>query len=302
MLNWLKIIVFSFTLLPLFSEAQSFYAIRRNRNFMVNAGSGIAYYQGDMVDPKELGILKPNIAIGAEYYFLPRISARAGLTWFQIAGNDAKANDDRVERNLHFRSSSVEFSATGAISLIPTGQRFYQRARINLHAFAGIGLLYFNPKAEYQGKWVALAPLHTEGKKYSRIQPVIPFGLGARIKIDPFFNILIEGGYRKTFTDYLDDASSKRYTLRTELKSDLAVALSDRRADYFTAQGKEVPGYVTDPVKATKIGRRGNPENDDGYFIGNITIQYFLPTEIFRSSQRKLYNSKRKAIYRRKRP
>src|SRR3569832_1085614 len=103
MLNWLKIIVFCFTLLPLFSEAQSFYALRRNRNFMVNAGSGIAYYQGDMVDPRELGILKPNIAIGAEYYFLPRFSARAGVTWFQIAGNDAKANDDRIERNLHFR-------------------------------------------------------------------------------------------------------------------------------------------------------------------------------------------------------
>src|SRR5688500_5231921 len=133
MRNWFKFIVFAFTLIPYFSDAQSFYAIRRNRNFMVSAGSGIAYYQGDLVDPKEMGILKPNIALGAEYFFLPRFSARAGLTWFQIAGNDVKANDDRQERNLHFRTGGIELNVTGAINLIPMGARFYQRARINLH-------------------------------------------------------------------------------------------------------------------------------------------------------------------------
>jgi hypothetical protein len=289
--HWLKFVVFALTLIPFFSDAQSFYAVRRNRDFMVSLGSGIAYYQGEMVDPKEVGILKPNIAISAEHYFLPRISARANLTWFQLSGTDAKANDDRTERNLSFRSSCVELAVTGAISLIPNGARFYQRARINLHAFGGIGLLHFNPKAEYQGKWVALAPLQTEGKKYSRFQPVIPFGLGARIKVDPFFNILIEGGYRKTFTDYLDDASSTRYPDPKLLKSDLARALSDRR-----------PEIGTQPANPTKVGKRGNPAHDDGYFIGNITLQYFWPEEIFHNSQRKLYNSKRRAIYKRKRP
>jgi hypothetical protein len=290
MRNWLKFVVFAFTLIPFFADAQSFYAIRRNRNFMVSAGTGIAYYQGDMVDPKEIGILKPNIAIGAEYYIIPRISLRAGLTWFQIAGNDAKANDDRWERNLHFRSSNVELNVTGALNLIPTGARFYQRARINLHGFVGIGVLYINPKAEYQGKWVALQPLETENVKYSRIQAVIPFGLGARIKVDPFFNILIEAGYRKTFTDYLDDASSVRYPDAALLKSDLARALSDRR-----------PEVGTQPANPTEKGKRGNPANDDGYFLANVTVQYYIPVEVFGNSQRKLYNSKRRAIYKRKR-
>jgi hypothetical protein len=288
MVKWLKIFFFTLSLIPCLSEAQSFYAVRRNRNLMVNAGSGIAYYQGDMVDPRELGVLKPNIAVGAEYFFLPRFSARANLTWFQTAGNDVKANDDRQERNLHFRSSNIEFNITGAINLIPTGLRFYQRARINLHGFVGIGITRINPKAEYQGEWIALQPLQTENIKYSRFQPVIPFGLGVRIKVDPFFNVLIEGGYRKTFTDYLDDVSSTRYPDPTLLKSDLARALSDRR-----------PEIGTQPSRPTEVGKRGNPDNDDGYFITNVTIQYYLPTEIFRN-QRKLYNSKRRAIYRRR--
>ena len=286
---WLKFIVFVIVLIPSLSDAQSFYAVRRNRNLMVSAGSGIAYYQGDMVDPKEIGILKPNIAVGAEYYFLDRFSARANVTWFQISGSDTRANDDRVERNLHFRSSNVEFNVSGAVSLIPMGARFYQRARINLHGFIGFGITYINPKAEYQGEWVALQPLETEGVRYSRFQPVIPFGLGARIKLDPFFNVLIEGGYRKTFTDYLDDVSSTRYPDPAILKSDLSRALSDRR-----------PEIGTQPGRPTEVGKRGNPDNDDGYFIANVTIQYYLPTEVFSGAQRKLYNRKRRAVYRRR--
>lgn len=271
------------------ADAQSFYAIKRDRNFLLGGGSGIAYYQGDMVDPGEFGILKANIAATAEYYVLPRISIRAGLTWFQTAGSDKKANDDRQERNLHFKSSNLELNVTGAVNLIPMGQRFYQRPRINLHAFAGIGIMRFNPKAELNGEWHALAPLETEGVKYSRFTAVIPVGLGARLKVDPFWNVLIEGGYRKTFTDYLDDVSSTRYPDGATLKSDLARALSDRR-----------PEIGTQPSRPTEVGKRGNPANDDGYFILNVTVQYYMPVEIFRS-QRKLYTQKRKATYRRRR-
>lgn len=283
-----KFLLFSITLLPLFAEAQSFYAVRRNRNLMLNVGTGVANYYGELVNPGKLGTLKPNLTVGFEYYVATRISVRASATWFQLAGDDAKANDDRDERNLHFRSNNYEISLTGALNLSPIGQRFYQRSILNFHGFAGIALLRFNPKARYNDEWVALAPLETEGVKYSRIQPVIPIGLGARVKVNPFFNILIEGGYRITFTDYLDDASSTRYPDPTILKSDLSRALSDRRAEI----GTKPSNYL--------VGKRGNPSNNDGYFIGNITIQYYLPNEIFANSQRKLYRAKRKAVYKRR--
>jgi hypothetical protein len=277
------------TLLPVFAEAQSFYAIRKNRNLLVGLGSGTAHYYGELVNPGEFGTLKPNIAINGEYYLTNRISTRATLTWFQIAGNDADANDDRQERNLSFISSNVELAFTGVINLVPVGTRFYQRSKLNLYAFAGIGLLYFNPKAEYQGKKYALQPLQTEGEKYSRLTPIIPFGLGARIKIDPFFNILIEGGHRLTFTDHLDDISVKRYPEAATLKNDLARALSDRRVE-----------IGTQPSRPTKVGVRGNPEKNDSYFIGSITLQYYLPKEIFNGNNRKLYNKKRKAYYKKR--
>ena len=276
-------------LLPALAEAQSFYAIRKNRNLLVGLGSGTANYYGELVNPGEHGRLKPNIAISGEYYVTNRISTRATLTWFMISGTDAKADDDRQERNLSFRSNNIELSFTGVVNLLPVGTRFYQRTKLNLYGFAGFGLLYFNPKAEYQGKWYALAPLQTEGKSYSRFQPVIPVGFGARIKVDPFFNILIEGGYRATFTDHLDDISIRRYPDGATLKNDLARALSDRRVE-----------IGTQPSNPTQVGVRGNPEKNDAYFIASITLQYYLPKEVFQGGNRKLYNRKRKAYYKRR--
>lgn len=275
--------------MPLLGHSQSFNLLRQDRNFLVSIGSGTANYYGEMVNPGEFGKLKPNIALGAEYYLNSRISARAELTWFQLSGDDAKANDDRKERNLSFNANCIEFSALGAFNLSPMGLRFYQRSTLNLHVFAGIGVLYFNPKATYQGHSYALQPLQTEGVKYSRVQPVIPLGIGGRVKLNPFFNILVEAGYRLTFTDYLDDVSRRNYPDPATLKSDLSRALSDRRGEIGTK-----PTNDTDGV-------RGNPNKKDGYFITNITLQYYLPITLFENSDRKLYNRKRKAYYRRPR-
>jgi hypothetical protein len=273
-------------------DAQSFYSYRRDRDFIVTLGSGTANYFGEMVNPGEWGTLKPNIVAGAEYYISNRISARGEFSWFMLSGDDKKADDDRKERNLNFRSSCLELNVTGAVYLSPQGVRFYQRSKLNLYAFAGIGLLYMNPKTrDSQGNWQALQPLMTEATKYSKFQPVIPFGLGVKVKMNPFFNVIIEGGYRKTFTDYIDDVSTSRYVDYSLLTSDLAKELSDRRV------GEDMPAAD----KRTTAGRRGNPDKDDNYMLLNVKVQYYLPYQVFgQNTQRKLYKAKRKSYYRRR--
>src|SRR5688572_33436009 len=138
-------------------NAQSFYAVRRERSLIATFGTGGANYFGEMVNPGTLGKTRYNVIVGAEYYFTKRISGRAEFTYFNIAGSDAAADDDRVERNLSFFANNFELSTVGTVSLIPNGQRFYQRSKLNFYGFAGIGLLYMNPKAERQnGEVVAL--------------------------------------------------------------------------------------------------------------------------------------------------
>lgn len=285
MVNRLLILLIALT--PLFVEGQSFYSIKRNRNTSFSLGTGTAVYTGELVNPKSIGKVRYNLAIGAEYYFIPsRLSVRAEAVWFRIAGTDATANDDRVERNLSFFSNNQELNLTGAFYVLPEKAAYYQRLPINFYVWGGVGLLRFNPKAEYNGKNVALQPLQTENVNYSRTQLVIPYGLGLRLMATPLFNLQIEGGYRTTFTDYLDDISSKNYVDPTLLSSDLSRALADRRKE----RDPDYPAVHT-------YGVRGNPKYKDGYFLMNVKLQYYIPKELFgNSSYNKAYRNKRRSF------
>lgn len=280
------------------AQAQSFYSYRRDRDFIVSVGSGTTNYFGEMVNPGTWGKTRPNIILGAEYHLSNRVALRGELSWFQISGNDADADDDRKKRNLNFTSNNYEIDVAGAVYLLPQGVRFYQRSKLNPYVFAGVGLLYMNPTTrDSEGNKHALQPLRTEGVSYSRFQPVIPFGGGVKVKVNPFFNVLVEAGYRFTFTDYLDDVSSTRYVEYSLVNGPIAEELSDRR------QGEDE--IIDDPNtplnERTNIGKRGNPSKNDHYMMLNVKVQYYLPYQVFnKMGQRKLYRNKRKAYYRRR--
>lgn len=259
--------------------SQSFYAIRKERTLIGYVGVGSANYFGELTNPKSLGTVKYGLNVGVEHFFTNRISGRVEANWFQISGTDAKANDTRLVRNLSFVSNNIEGNVVATVNLLPNGRRFYQRQAINFYVFGGVGFLFINPKTEYNGEMIALQPLQTEGIKYSKLQPVIPFGGGIKLKVGPFVNVTFEGGIRKTFTDYLDDISVREYPDPATLSSDLARALSNRSGGQAAV--------------------RGNPEKDDWYFMMNGRIQYYLPYDLSILKRNKLYTQKRKSYRRR---
>ena len=268
------------------ADAQSFYSIRRGRSLMLVGGTGTSTYFGELANPGDYLDAKPNINAGLQYFFGNHISARAEVTWFTLKGSDAIAGDPgRVPRNLSFKSNNYEISATGAFSFLPNGNRHYRRPNLNVYAFAGIGLMYYNPTTEYQGQKVALRPLQTELVSYSNFGIIIPYGLGVRFKINPNFNISIEGGYRKTFTDYLDDASTTHKD-PSKFTDPIAAALSDRRPEIGVPLAKDG-------------AKRGNPNSKDGYMLLNAKLEYYLPWDFARGSNNPSYYKKRKpATYR----
>ena len=268
------------------ASAQSFYAIRRERSIIGSVGTGVSSYFGDLKEEARSIDPKLTINVGLQYFVTNRISVRTEITWFQLTGDDSKSDDQsRVNRNLSFTASNFELSATGAINLFPNGNRFYQRAVFNTYVFAGVGLLYSNPKAELNGEKHALQPLQTEGVSYSRFQPVIPYGLGARVMITPFFNIAIEGSYRVTFTDYLDDVSTV-HPDKSTWTDPVRIALSDRRPELGLSPYE--PGT-----------QRGSESNNDSYFLITAKLEYYIPDGVFWNSNSKLYRAKRKNSRRR---
>lgn len=266
-------------------SAQSFYAVRRERSLILVAGTGTSTYFGELANPGDYLDAKPNLNAGLQYFFGNHISARAEITWFSLKGSDAEAGDpDRVPRNLSFSSNNYEISATGAFSFFPNGNRYYRRPKLNFYGFAGIGLMYYNPKAEYQGEMITLRPLQTENITYSSFGIVIPYGLGVRFKVNPNFNLSIEGGIRKTFTDYIDDVSTVHQD-PSKFTDPLAAALSDRGPEIGWAKRGE--GYV-----------RGNPDTMDGYMLLNAKIEYYLPLDFGGSRKPGAYQKKRNSMYR----
>jgi hypothetical protein len=254
-------------------SGQSFYAIRKQRDLILTVGAGTATHFSDFQDPGDYIDAKPSINVGAQIYPFPRffenrISARAELTWFNLKGEDSKANDSRVVRNLSFTSNNWELNTVGIVNLIGEDQRYANRSVFNVYGLIGIGVMYMNPKTEYQGEKYALQPLQTEGVEYSKFQFVIPYGLGFKFKPSPLYNIAIEGVWRKTFTDYMDDVSGRFYPDPASLSSDLSRALADRRLE-------RDPNY---PILPNQI--RGNPDKKDSYMLVNVKLEYYLPIQL----------------------
>jgi hypothetical protein len=267
------------------ANSQSFYTVRRDRSLILVAGINTSTYYGDLKDNSDIFDVRPSLTLGGLYYLSKRIGVRGEFSWVTLSGSDANSKDEgKILRNLSFTSGNYELSVVGLVNLIPQGGRFYQRPVFNVYAFGGIGGLYFNPKAELDGKKYALKPLQTEGVDYSRFAVIIPYGLGAKYKVSPFYNVVMEIGWRKAFTDYIDDVSTV-FVDNESFTDPIAKQLADRRPE------------IGLPLK--KAGsKRGEPTNDDAYMLFSLKVEYYLPYQLG-NSQRKLYNRKRKAIYHR---
>lgn len=256
------IILFIFSISKV--DAQSFYRRGQYKTPVIHAGTGTAHYFGDLVDDWYFTV-NGNFSVGIMYPLYDRFSVEGNVTWFRLAAADANS-EVKAPRNLSFFSNNFELSALLHISLYPVPVRFYQRHMFNPYAFGGVGLLYFDPRAEYNGQKYSLRPLETEGVKYSPVTAAFPFGVGISIKLNAFINISLEGGFRYTLTDYMDDVSSGVYPDPSSFTDPIARKLSDRSDEY----GVSVP-FAEEPRMV-----RGDPMKKDSYLLILGKLEYYL--------------------------
>lgn len=233
-------------------------------------GVGGNYYVGDLTDNSfGSGIrISPNISVGLQQALNNRISLRAEIMWYEIGGADSLSTEiGKQQRNLSFRSRNIEGAVFAIIHFANAARSATARAQFTPYGVIGFGVSTNNPRAFIDQQWVDLRPLQTEGNEYPPIIAVLPFGMGAKVKINTALDISLEGTYRLSFTDYMDDVS----TVYRSHEDDLTRRLADR--------SRELDPSL--PPRDDPSIQRGDPDNNDGYFVASLKIQYFLPGNLF---------------------
>ncbi len=249
------------------------------RTHAVSGGIGTIYYYGDLTDRFKSAELKPAASLMYHRYIQQQLSLRVGLMYGQIGAEDWKADSEsRRARNLHFRSPIFEVSAVMVYEIFKDkhfGNAWVARPFITPYLFAGVSMFHFNPQARYNGSWIDLQPLGTEGQQlpssgtgpYSRVQVAIPGGLGLSLRIADYAGINMELGYRLTRTDYLDDVSTDYPDLNELAEYNPTAA----ELSYRPYKGVSYEDYINEYGSV-----RGNPDAKDGYFFFNLSVVYYL--------------------------
>ena len=229
-----------------------------------------------------------NSQLAGSVFFATNYKYAVGLRLEGTFGK-VKANDNslakvkpttygRYERNLSFKSTIIEIMLAMEIHpryIFKKYKAGEKLPRLSPYFMGGIGYFSFNPQAMYNGKWIDLKPLHTEGqgfpefpdrKAYKLKQFNFPLGAGIKYKVTPLCNASIECVYRTLSTDYLDDVSTayvdqdlfSHYLTGAELE--YALLLNDRQREL-------------DPNHTTNVGwQRGNSNKNDAYFTVNFKV------------------------------
>ncbi len=234
----------------------------------------------------EFSVTKLAASLGLRYKLSPSIALNSHLSYGQVAGDDALTKEFfRNYRNLSFKSHIWEFNTNFEFAIIKEqlghryrlkGVRGQRGFEMMSYIFIGVGIFHFNPEAEYEGEWISLNPLHTEGQglfatrsTYSLYQFAIPIGFGFKYTVSRRWGIGLEYGIRKTFTDYVDDVS-KTYVASSILLQQPEVGVA---AAALADQSNGIYPYIT-----AAGAQRGDPRDLDSYMFAIININYKLRT------------------------
>lgn len=206
------------------------------------------------------------------------VSVRTSISWSRITGADSLSlNRGRVGRNLSFRNDIFEVPLLGEYNFYSANDiARINRKRVDFRAytFGGVSVFYHNPKTQYNGAWVPLQPLQTEGVAYKKISFAVPVGLGFYYVYNRIYKIGLELNWRKTFTDYLDDISTV-YKKQEDFSDPTAFALSNRRGETNSPNAAAAGHYGYDYGRDIEQ-KRGDPTHKDNFFTTTITFSYSI--------------------------
>ena len=250
----------------------------------------------DFVADLKLAKTRWNFGGFARYKWRPKLSLKVAVDYLRLEGDDAlSTNPGRRFRNFNFRNEIYDLGVTGEYFFYENndlGNTYRYRNGFRAYIFAGIGGFYSNPKTLYEGEWVALQPLATEGYQYKKFVMNIPMGVGFYFTLNKKNRIGFEINYRKTFTDYLDDISGN-YPDSPPTDYDPKIILRAKELE-GTQLDKDNPGAY----EAHQFGgyKRGGSNRKDAYITMGFSYSYVLrgKSSFYRTRNSGFFSKKRK--------
>lgn len=184
--------------------------------------------------------------------------------------------ETRIARNNNVRTNITDVSVMAIFYPTAIFTRAGEDMTGSFQPFisAGVGYFKFNPHGQdpANGNWVALQPLRTEGQgiipgvnEYKLSGMTVPLGIGFKYYVSQNFTVSGEVIYRKTFTDYIDDVSTKYVDpsiyngVFSGSQLALAQRMSNKSGNHRFAQYS--PG-----------SKRGTETNNDAFYTIGLTF------------------------------
>ncbi|HSK12395.1 MAG TPA: DUF6089 family protein [Phnomibacter sp.] len=259
------------SLLPLFLLL--FMQTVRTQSLDIGIMAGGTNYQGDL-QAKYFEFSNMHIAYGGNitYNFDRNWSVRGEVFKGNLSAEDNNSRQaSAVSRNLSFKSRVYEVSLVGIYRLSSL-----ENNSITPYIFGGLARYRINPYTrDTGGVKTFLYPLATEGrglpqypeKKDFRLYNFsIPFGAGISYAVGPRLHFGIEVGFRKTFTDHLDDVSG------VYIDKDVLLQERGSKAVELAYRGDEIAGG--DPQYPLAGTPRGTSKANDWYYNAIVRVQY----------------------------
>ncbi len=268
--------VFLFASISAYSQYNIDYGISAGAsNYLGEFGGGSGPRRGFVADMK-LNFSRWDVGAFFRYRLSSKFALKGALNYIRLTGDDAKTlNPARRGRNLNFKNDMFELLANTELYLYKindVGRTGRYRTDFNLYLFGGIGLFYSNPKGQdaNTGTWVALQPLQTEGVAYHKINFTIPAGLGFYYTLNRRYRLGMEVGWRTTFTDYIDDASTTYTTTYDGISNKTTQALINQ----INADNPDSPTLFVDNFAPGD--KRGDPSHNDSYLTATINFSWTI--------------------------
>lgn len=249
------------------------------QNFQFGFNVGTSVYLGDL-DTPSLADKTEDLNLAYGFFFRHSINNHFNIRLNFMRGELSAADslsslDWQIARNLSFRTEYAELGAFIEFDLFDTDSDEATKWWTPFIT-AGVGYFHYNPQTILRGEVIDLQPIGTEGQglsgfpaKYSTDIMSVPIGGGIKVRLTRAISIQLQAMNRFTFTDFIDDVSSRFYPAY----EDLVQAGASPLQQLLYSRAWEVSGDVGPDVIAPNT-RKASPDVND--YVLTSTFSMFI--------------------------